>query len=150
MPGPGMDMIGEEEKAALLEVIEDGYVYRYGDPKDPRFKKKVWQLERDMEEFSTAKHALAVNSGTSALMTGLWALGVGPGDEVIVPGYTFVASMSSIIFARAVPILAEIDESLTLDPEDVRKKITPRTKAIMQVHMLGKSWIYFRNAPNCG
>jgi len=62
---------------------------------------------------------------------------IGPGDEVIVPGYTFIASITSIIFAKAIPILAEIDETLTLDPEDVKRKITPRTKAIMLVHMLG-------------
>ena len=62
---------------------------------------------------------------------------IGPGDEVIVPGYTFIASITSIIFAKAIPILAEIDETLTLDPENVKRKITPRTKAIMLVHMLG-------------
>jgi dTDP-4-amino-4,6-dideoxygalactose transaminase len=80
---------------------------------------------------------VAVNSGTSALWVALGALGIGPGDEVIVPGYTFIASITSIIFARAIPVLAEVDESLTLDPEDVREKITPRTRAIMLVHMLG-------------
>jgi dTDP-4-amino-4,6-dideoxygalactose transaminase len=139
MPGPGMEMIGEEEKEALLEVISEGYIYRYGSENDPRFKKKVWQLEEDFAEYAgvPAHHAVAVNSGTSALLSCLWALGIGTGDEVIVPGYTFIASMSSIIFARAVPILAEVDSSLTLDPADVEAKITPRTKAIMLVHMLG-------------
>ena len=72
-----------------------------------------------------------------ALLVALSGLGVGPGDEVIVPGYTFIASMSSIIYARAIPILAEVDRTLNLDPEDVRRKITPRTKAILVVHMLG-------------
>jgi dTDP-4-amino-4,6-dideoxygalactose transaminase len=67
----------------------------------------------------------------------LGGLGVGPGDEVICPGYTFIASMSSIIYARSIPILAEVDRSLNLDPGDVRAKITPRTRAIMAVHMLG-------------
>ncbi|GAG39613.1 unnamed protein product, partial [marine sediment metagenome] len=75
--------------------------------------------------------------GTSALITSLATLGIGPGDEVIVPGYTFIASISSIIYAKAIPILAEIDESLNIDPRDIRKKITKRTKAIMPVHMLG-------------
>src|SRR5204863_5141819 len=77
------------------------------------------------------------NSGTSALLTALSGLGVGPGDEVIVPGYTFIASLSSIIYARAIPVLAEVDQTFNLDPADVRAKITPRTRAIMAVHMMG-------------
>ncbi|MFX0073877.1 MAG: DegT/DnrJ/EryC1/StrS family aminotransferase [Candidatus Hermodarchaeota archaeon] len=137
MPGPGMDIIGKEEKEALLEVIESGYIYRYGDLQNPNFKAKVWTLEREFAKYTNSNYALAVSSGTSALLTALWALKIGPGDEVIVPGYTFIASITSIIFARAIPILAEVDDTLTLDPEDVKKKITPRTKAIMLVHMLG-------------
>jgi dTDP-4-amino-4,6-dideoxygalactose transaminase len=137
MAGPGSDLIGEEEKKAVLEVIEAGYLYRYGDPSNPKFKAKVWQLEENFAKFSQTAYCVAVNSGSSALLVALSALGIGPGDEVIVPGYTFVASISSIIFARAVPVLAEIDKTLNLDPEDVRRKITPRTKAIMLVHMLG-------------
>lgn len=137
MPGPGMDIIGDEEKKALMEVIESGYLYRYGDLSDPKFKAKVWNLEQDFAKKIGSKHALAVSSGTTAILTALWTLGIGPGDEVIVPGYTFIASITSIIFARAIPVLAEVDETLTLDPEDVRKKITPRTKAVMLVHMLG-------------
>ncbi|MHA1489293.1 MAG: DegT/DnrJ/EryC1/StrS family aminotransferase [Promethearchaeota archaeon] len=137
MPGPGMDIIGDEEKEALMEVIESGYLFRYGDLSNPKFKAKTWNLEKDFAKAMGTKYALAVSSGSSALLTALWALGIGPGDEVIVPGYTFIASITSIIFARAIPILAEVNETLTLDPEDVRKKITPRTKAIMLVHMLG-------------
>lgn len=132
-----MDLIGEEERHALLELIEGGYIYRYGDPANPKFQQQVWHLEREFEAYTGATHAVAVNSGTSALLTAFWALGIGPGDEVIVPGYTFIASISSIIFARAIPVLAEVDETLTLDPADVRRKITPRTKAILLVHMLG-------------
>ncbi|MFX1287012.1 MAG: DegT/DnrJ/EryC1/StrS family aminotransferase [Promethearchaeota archaeon] len=137
MPGPGMDIIGKEEKEALLDVIESGYLYRYGDLQNPKFKAKVWNLEQDFAKYTKARYALAVNSGTSALLTALWALKIGPGDEVIVPGYTFIASITSIIFARAIPILAEVNDTLTLDPQDVKKKITSRTKAIMLVHMLG-------------
>ncbi|MHA1486495.1 MAG: DegT/DnrJ/EryC1/StrS family aminotransferase [Promethearchaeota archaeon] len=137
MPGPGMDIIGKEEKEALLEVIESGYLYRYGDYSDPNFKAKVWNLEQQVASYTGANFALAVNSGTTAILTALWALKIGPGDEVIVPGYTFIASITAIIFARAVPVLAEIDETLTLDPADIKRKITPRTKAIMLVHMLG-------------
>jgi dTDP-4-amino-4,6-dideoxygalactose transaminase len=83
------------------------------------------------------KHAIATSSGTSSLLASAIALGLKPGDEVIVPAYTFVASYTSLIFAGIVPVLAEIDESLTLDPEDIEKRITTKTKAIMPVHMLG-------------
>lgn len=83
------------------------------------------------------KHCVANCSGTASLYIALKALGIGPGDEVIVPGYTFVASYSAIIFAGAIPVLAEIDDTLTLDPEDVKERITGNTRAIMSVHMLG-------------
>lgn len=137
MPGPGAYLISDEEKKALMEVIETGYLFRYGDKSDPKFLAKVWQLEKEVSKYLGIPYTVAVNSGTMALWIALGAIGIGPGDEVIVPGYTFIASITSIIYARAVPVLTEIDRSLTLDPEDVKKKITPRTKAIMLVHMLG-------------
>ena len=137
MAGPGSYLIDEEEKKALIELIDAGYLFRYGDESDPSFLARVWKLEQELSNYLGIPYTVAVNSGTSALWIALGALGIGPGDEVIVPGYTFIASISSIIYARAVPVLAEIDKSLTLDPEDVKKKITPRTKAVMLVHMLG-------------
>lgn len=137
MPGPGMELIGEEEKQALLEVIESGYLFRYGSPDNPAFKAKVYTLEQEIAKHVGVHYGVAVNSGTTALLVALTGLGIGAGDEVIVPGYTFIASISSIAYARAVPILAEVDETLNLDPKDVVRKITSRTKAIMAVHMLG-------------
>src|SRR5262245_34525349 len=141
MPGPGMELIGDEEIQEVLEVLRSGYLFRYGvslgAEVDPRFKGKVYQVEREIADYCGVRYAVAVNSGTSALLTALCGLGVGPGDEVIVPGYTFIASLSSIIYARAVPVLAEVDRSFNLDPADVRAKITPRTRAIMAVHMMG-------------
>jgi len=137
MPGPGFEWIGAEEEKEVLEVLRSRWLFRYGDEKDPQFKRKVKSLEEMVEKDFGTRHALAVTSGTAALITALSALGIGPGDEVIVPGYTFIASISSVIIARAVPVLAEVDESLTLDPEDIEEKITPRTRAIMAVHMLG-------------
>src|SRR6266576_2648241 len=123
MPGPGMDLIGEEEIQEVMEVMRSGYLFRYGislgSQVDPRLKGKVYQVEREIAEYCGTKHAVAVNSGTSALLTALSGLGVGPGDEVIVPGYTFIASISSIVYARAVPVLAEIDRTFNLSPEDV-------------------------------
>ncbi len=137
MPGPGMELIGEEEKKEILEVLEAGYLFRYGSPENPAFKAKVYTLEQEIARLAGVHYAVAVNSGTSALLVALGGLGIGPGDEVIVPGYTFIASMSSVIYSRAIPILAEVDRTLNLDPEDVVCKITPRTKAILAVHMLG-------------
>lgn len=141
MPGPGMELIGEEEIQEVLEVLRGGYLFRYGSTVGPdadaRFKAKVHQCEQEIARYAGVRYAVAVNSGTSALLTALAALGIGPGDEVIVPGFTFIASISSIVYARAIPVLAEIDRTFNLDPEDVGAKITPHTKAIMAVHMMG-------------
>jgi dTDP-4-amino-4,6-dideoxygalactose transaminase len=138
-----MDLIGEEEIQEVLEVLRGGYLFRYGvslgSEVDPRFKGKVYEVEKQIADYCGLRHAVAVNSGTSALLTALAGLGIGPGDEVIVPGYTFIASISSIVYARAIPILAEVDRTFNLDPQDVKAKITPRTKAIMAVHMMGSA-----------
>jgi dTDP-4-amino-4,6-dideoxygalactose transaminase len=114
-----------------------GYLSRYGVEGDPRFLHKVVTLERKFAERFGARHVLAVNGGTGAIMASLVALGVGPGAEVLVPGYTFVASISAVLAVGGVPVLAEIDDSLTMDPADLEGKITLRTRVIMPVHMLG-------------
>ncbi|MFN8457405.1 MAG: DegT/DnrJ/EryC1/StrS family aminotransferase, partial [Anaerolineae bacterium] len=137
MPGPGFDLIGDEEIAEVVEVLRGGWIYRYGQEDNPHFKAKVWSFEQAMAQQAGVKYAVAVNSGSTALWIALLGLGIGPGDEVIVPGFTFIASISAIIYARAVPVLAEIDRTFNLDPADVERKITPRTKAIMIVHMMG-------------
>src|SRR4029077_18571605 len=141
MPGPGMDLIGDEEIQEVLEVLRGGYLFRYGvslgSEVDPRFKGKVYQIESQIAEYCGLRYGVAVNSGTSALLAALAGIGVGPGDEVIVPGYTFIASISSIVYSHAVPVLAEVDKTFNLDPADVEAKITPYTKAIMLVHMMG-------------
>jgi dTDP-4-amino-4,6-dideoxygalactose transaminase len=128
--------LGDEEKALVQRALDGWHLnrYRFEDSAEPSM---VYTLEREFEHRTEARHCLAVNSCTSALLTSLAALGVGPGDEVIVPGYTFIASIAAIVHRGAVPVLAEIDESLTLDPEDVARRITPATKAIVAVHMLG-------------
>lgn len=137
MPGPGAALIGEEEIREVVSVLRSGYLSRYGPDDDPAFGATVYRLEQAIAQRSGVRHAVAVNSGTSALLCALAALGIGPGDEVIVPGFTYIASISAIVYSRAVPVLAEIDESLNLDPADVERRITPRTKAIMAVHMMG-------------
>ncbi len=137
MPGPGMFLFGDEERRELLDVMESGYLNRYGRADDPRFKQKVVTFEKEFAAYSECKYAVAVNGGTTALLTCLAALGIGPGDEVIVPGYTYIASIAAIVYIGAVPVLADIDSSLNIDPADVRKKLSSKTKAIMPVHMLG-------------
>jgi dTDP-4-amino-4,6-dideoxygalactose transaminase len=137
MPGPGAFLIGDEERSEVAEVMESGYLSRYGSEDDPRFKRKVVTLEREFARRIGVKHAVAVNGGTGAIMAALVAVGVGPGVEVLVPGYTFVASISAILAVGGIPILCEIDESLTMDPEDLEQRITGRTRVIMPVHMLG-------------
>ena len=137
MPGPGAYWFGNEEMEAVTEVMQGGYLFRYGDENDPKFFHKVSTLEKEFAMYCKADYALATSSGTSALLVSLIAMGLKPGDEIIVPAYTFVATYSSCIFAGLVPVLAEIDESLSLDPDDIERKITSRTKAIMPVHMLG-------------
>ena len=135
--GPGSYVFGEAERKEVMEVLESGYLFRYGSEEDPRFLHKVASFEKAFAAHMNAKYCVATTSGTSSLLDCLAAIGVGPGDEVIVPGYTFIASISSIVLSNAIPVLAEIDDSLTIDPDDVERKITDRTKAILPVHMLG-------------
>jgi dTDP-4-amino-4,6-dideoxygalactose transaminase len=132
-----MYLIGEEEKKEVIEVLESGYLSRFGSEDNPKFLKKVMTFEREFAEKMGMKYGLAVNSGTSSLICCLRALGVGPGVEVIVPGYTFLASITTIIAAGGEPVLAEVDESLTIDPNDIERKITEKTKVLLPVHMLG-------------
>ncbi|MEU2792817.1 DegT/DnrJ/EryC1/StrS family aminotransferase [Streptomyces sp. NPDC007100] len=136
MPGPGYGSIGDEERANVLAVLDRWQATREAFD-DPGEGVMVRRFERAAADRFGAAHCLAVNSGTSALIAALVGLGIGPGDEVIVPGYMFVASIASVLHCGADAVLAEVDASLTLDPADVRAKITPRTKAIMPVHMLG-------------
>lgn len=135
--GPGSYVFGEEEKKELMDVINNGALFRYGTPGVDGFQGKVVTFEQEMAAQLGHKHVFATSSGTGSLMCCLAALGIGMGDEVIVPGYTFIASISTIVMMNAVPVLAEIDDSLTIDPTKIEALITPKTKAIMPVHMLG-------------
>jgi dTDP-4-amino-4,6-dideoxygalactose transaminase len=137
MSGPGKYWFGKEETDEVMKVIQSGYLFRYGREDDPNFLHKVSDLEKAFAQYCGAKYALATSSGTSSLIASIAATELNPGDEMIVPAYTFIASYSSAIFQGIVPVLAEIDESLTLDPDDIENRITARTKAIMPVHMLG-------------
>ena len=130
----GAAAIGEAEKQAVLEVLESQSLFRYY---GPNLLSKVAEFEQQFAQFTGAKHAAAAANGTAALRMGLAALGVGPGDEVIVPAVTFIASVSAIVSARARPIFAEVDATMQLDPNDLARCLSPRTKAIMPVHLAG-------------
>jgi dTDP-4-amino-4,6-dideoxygalactose transaminase len=132
--GPGRHFFDDQELQNVIRAMEGTLTrYRYGLPGEESF---VFRFEQEARRIFGTR-CLAVNSCTSALFTGLAALGIGPGDEVIVPGYTFIASIATIVYSGATPVLAEIDNTLNLDPRDVQAKISPNTKAIMPVHMLG-------------
>lgn len=131
---PGGWLIGEEEKKEVLEVLESKSLFRhYG----PNLLRKVEQLEKEYAKYVGAKHSLAVSSGTASLIVALAGLGIGPGDEVILPAYNFIASVYAVIALKAVPVFCEVDDTLTMDPKDLDKRITPYTKAIMPIHMRG-------------
>lgn len=114
MAGPGSYWIGAEEQQQVLEVLASGHLSRYGDLDDPKFTRKVFTLEKEFARYVGTPYALATSSGTGALMCCLLGLGLKPGDEVIVPAYTFVATYSAAVFLGIVPVLCEIDESLIL------------------------------------
>lgn len=130
---------GEEAKQKIREAIKDQdigdgpFLTRYYNPRPS----KVDALEQEAAKFLGARYVLAVHSGTSALESSYIAAGIGPGCEVIVPAYTFFATAAAVVSAKAIPVIAEIDESLTIDPKDVARKIGPKTKAIVPVHMIG-------------
>ena len=128
-------IVDEEEEAAVLEVLRSKRLFRYYGPGDG--PSKVAELEAAFAAKKGVTYTQAVTSGTAALVCGLQGVGVGPGDEVIVPAYTWIASATAVLAVGAVPIVAEVDESLLLDPADLEAKISPYTKAVIAVHMRG-------------
>ncbi len=131
---PGAMLYGEEEKQGVLDVLEACSPFRfYGQ----RSIGKVSQFERDLAGTVGVAYALGVTSGTAALKVALQAAGVGPGDEVIVPAVSFLACAGAVVMSRAVPVFADVDDSLGLDPSALSARITARTKAVMPVSIQG-------------
>ena len=134
---PGFELFGPEERKEVNDVLETGILMRYG---FDGARKGIWkskELEAEIGKKLGCTYTQLVSSGTAALTAAYAALGIGAGDEVIMPVFTFVASFECILSVGAVPVLVDVDESLTLDPDAVRRAITPRTKCIMPVHMCG-------------
>jgi 8-amino-3,8-dideoxy-alpha-D-manno-octulosonate transaminase len=134
---PGFELFGKAERKELNDVLNNGVLMRYGFDGMRNGHWKAKELERELENKLQVKHAQLVSSGTAAVTIALASAGIGAGDEVIIPTFTFVASFEAIMMLGAIPILVEIDDTLTLDPEAVTKAITPKTKAVMPVHMCG-------------
>jgi 8-amino-3,8-dideoxy-alpha-D-manno-octulosonate transaminase len=128
----GIGALGEEEIAAVVEVLRSRTLFRYDAAIDDS---RVHAFETALEERLGVAKAIGVSSGTAALRVALAALGVGCGDEVIVPAFTFIATVNAVVTAGAVPIFCEIDDTFTMDPADLAAKLTPRTAAIMPVHL---------------
>lgn len=134
---PGFEVLGVEEEKEVLDVLSRKILFRYEFDGERQGIYKVEEFERAFASYCGGRCALAVSSGTAALKVALAALGVSPGDEVITQGFTFVATWEAILDMGAIPVFAEIDETFCLDPADIRKKVTPRTKAVVPVHMCG-------------
>ncbi|HNU14127.1 MAG TPA: DegT/DnrJ/EryC1/StrS family aminotransferase [Chitinophagaceae bacterium] len=134
---PGYELWSDKERKEVNDVLKTGILMRYGfdGPRKGIWKSK--ELEAAINETFGCKYAQITSSGTSALTTAMSALGIGYGDEVITPSFTFVASFEAVLSVGAVPVLVDVDDTLTLNPEAVRKAITPKTKAVMPVHMCG-------------
>lgn len=133
---PGAHFYGREEEELVLQVLRARSPFRYYGF-DPQHMTD--RFEREFAGFIGMPHALAVNSGTAALTVALMSLRVGAGDEVILPGYFWVSTVSAVVRLGAIPILADIDDSFGMDPRDLEAKITPRTRAAIVVHMSGAS-----------
>jgi len=134
---PGFEVFGDKEKQEIMEVLDTGVLFRYEFGEQRQGIYKVRTFEENFAKYTGAGYAQAVTSGTAALKVALAVLGVGPGDEVITQGFTFVATWEAIFDIGAVPVFTEVDTTLNMDPADLEKKITDRTKAIIPVHMLG-------------
>lgn len=127
-----MYRVGKEEVEAVSRVIEGKSYFKVRN-----LYNETEQAENEMKELFGVRNVLVMTSGMGALVSGLTALGIGPGDQVIVPAYTYIATAMAVVAAGAIPVIAEVDETLTIDPDDIRRKITPATKAIIPVHIQG-------------
>ncbi len=128
-----MYRIGQEEKDAVARVIDSKELFKVnGGP-----LKETENCEREIREMFNVKRAVLMTSGTASLTSALIGMDIGPGDEVIIPAYTYIATALAVVSVGAMPVVAEIDETLMLDPNDIENKITERTKAVIPVHMMG-------------
>ena len=134
---PGQELFGAEERKEVNDVMETGIFFRFNHDTQRKGIWKAKEFEAEVKKITGAKYAHAVSSGSTAVATALAAAGIGAGDEVIVPPFTYIATIEAVLFAGALPVFAEIDETLCLSAEGIRNAITPKTKAVCLVHMCG-------------
>jgi len=134
---PGTELFGAEERKEVLDVLETGILFRYGHDAQRNGHWKAKEFEDEVKKVTGARYAHAMSSGSTAVATALAAAGVGAGDEVIVPPFTFIATIEAVLFIGAIPIFAEIDETLCLSASGIKKALTEKTKAVCLVHMCG-------------
>ena len=130
----GASLIGEEELKELGDVVAQKSPFRFYGEGNPC---KVREFEKNVNSYFGVKYSLAVSSGSAALICATAALGIGPGDEVIMPAFSWYSDFYSIALTGALPVFADIDESLNLDPDDFERKITNKTKAVIVIHYQG-------------
>src|SRR3954466_11340704 len=134
---PGYELWSDQERKELMDVVESGVLMRYGFDAQRQGHWKAKELEQAICSRFGAGYAQLTSSGTAALTTAMAALDIGSGDEVIMPAFTFVASFEAVLSVGAIPVLVDVDDTLTLHPDAVRNAITAKTKCIMPVHMCG-------------
>lgn len=134
---PGFEFFGEEERQEVQDVLDSGILFRYGFDQARNGHWKARSFEAELAGRLGTEYCHLCSSGTAALSIALAACGIGAGDEVIIPPFTFVATFESLLNAGVVPVFAEIDETLCLNPEGLEKALTPRTRGVMPVHMCG-------------
>ena len=134
---PGFEWFGDEERKQVMDVLDTGVLMRYGFDAARKGHWKAKTFETELAQRLGVKHCHLCANGTAALSVALAASGVGAGDEVIVPPFTFIATVEAVLTAGAVPVFADIDETLCLSPESVEQAFSPRTRAVLPVHMCG-------------
>jgi 8-amino-3,8-dideoxy-alpha-D-manno-octulosonate transaminase len=134
---PGIELFGDEEKKEIMDVLETGILFRYNHDQQRKGHWKARSFENELARYHGVRYAHLTSSGTTADNLALACCGIGVGDEVIVPPFTFIAPVEAVLQAGAIPVFAEIDETLCLYPASIEAVITPRTKAVLLVHMCG-------------
>jgi 8-amino-3,8-dideoxy-alpha-D-manno-octulosonate transaminase len=134
---PGTELFGAEERKEIEDVLSTGIMFRYNHDAQRNNIWKAKDFEAEAKKITKAKHALAVSNGSAAILAALAASGIGTGDEVICPPFTYIATIEAILFLGALPVFAEVDETLCLSASGIKNAISPKTKAVCLVHMCG-------------